>query len=59
MIWISDCYSRNIHINSVIIKQKALKLYQGLKDSDCVSSSELQKYESIASQGWLNSFKNR
>ncbi|XP_067119623.1 tigger transposable element-derived protein 1-like [Centruroides vittatus] len=59
MIWIKDCYSRNIPVNSVAIKQKALKVYQRLKDSESISSNELHKPKFKASTGWFHRFKMR
>ncbi|XP_067143077.1 tigger transposable element-derived protein 1-like [Centruroides vittatus] len=59
MIWINDCYLRNIPLNIVAIKQKALKVYQCLKDSESVSCNELHKPEFKASTGWFDKFKKR
>ena len=59
MIWIKDCYSGNIPLNSVAIKQKALKVYQRLKDSESVSSNELHKSEFNATTGWFDRFKRK
>ncbi|XP_023214392.1 tigger transposable element-derived protein 1-like [Centruroides sculpturatus] len=39
--------------------QKATKIYQHLKELECVSFNESHRYEFKASKGWFSRFKNR
>lgn len=59
MIWIEDCRSRSSPLNSYVIKQKAMKIYEHVKNLEGVSSNESHDREFKASKGWFDRFRRR
>lgn len=59
IVWIKDCNSKNIPLSSVVIRQKAFEIFQGIRDTESVSASEFDKIEFKASKGWFDRFKKR
>lgn len=57
MLWIQDCSLRNFTLNSNVIKEKAIEIYQDVKELESVNESH--RYDFKASKGWFNRFKNR
>ncbi|XP_045447917.1 tigger transposable element-derived protein 1-like isoform X2 [Melitaea cinxia] len=54
-IWIQDCTRKRTHIDSFIIKQRALKIYNFLKENEEPHSDA----NFVASRGWFERFRKR
>ncbi|XP_026482734.1 tigger transposable element-derived protein 1-like [Ctenocephalides felis] len=55
MIWLEDCIAKRIPISGNLIKQKALKIYNHLKNN----GPSLHNHSFAASKGWFDKFKKR
>lgn len=58
IIWIEDCSQKRIPVSGNIIKQKALVIYNHIKDTESDTSAQ-KKYDFSASTGWLTGFLQR
>ncbi|XP_054729383.1 tigger transposable element-derived protein 1-like [Anastrepha obliqua] len=60
LIWLEDLNQKRIPTNGQLIKERALRLYEQLKNSDpTISSSDHNIAEFSASTGWLTGFLKR
>lgn len=58
MIWLEDCIAKKIPISGNLIKQKALKIYEHLKNIGH-SNAEPENHSFVASKGWFEKLKKR
>lgn len=58
MIWLEDCIAKKIPMSGNLIKQKALKIYEHLRNIGH-SSAGLENHSFIASKGWFEKLKKR
>ncbi|GFQ85655.1 tigger transposable element-derived protein 1 [Trichonephila clavata] len=56
MIWLEDCIVKKIHISRNLIKQKALKIYEHLRNIGH-SYAGLENISFVASKGWFEKKK--
>ncbi|XP_063994254.1 tigger transposable element-derived protein 1-like [Diachasmimorpha longicaudata] len=58
MIWLEDCIAKKIPISGNLIKQKALKIYEHLRNIGH-SYAGLENQSVVASKGWFEKLKKR
>ncbi|CAK9801778.1 hypothetical protein ANTPLA_LOCUS2947 [Anthophora plagiata] len=56
MIWLEDCIAKKIPISGNLIKQKALKIYEHLRNIGH-SYAGLENHSFVASKGWFEKLK--
>jgi len=56
MIWLEDCIAKKIPLSGNLIKQKALKIYEHLRNIGH-SSAERENHSFSASKGWFEKLK--
>lgn len=59
VIWIEDQTQKRIPIDTSVITNKALKIYETLKNQSPSTSSDEKKVSFSASHGWFERFKQR
>ncbi|CAK9796178.1 Tigger transposable element-derived protein 1 [Anthophora quadrimaculata] len=58
MIWLEDCVAKKIPINGNLIKQKALKIYEHLRNIGHSYAGQ-ENHSFVASKGWFEKLKKR
>lgn len=56
-IWIEDCEQKKVPVDGHILKQKALKIFKHLKETNGCNDQQAKPFS--ASSGWFENFKKR